>query len=317
MTRPSRYPAAAQEARLVSALAASANAVAAVPPVLRHLVLAGDPALFSDRVVARVRSLLDDLAAQLLGPARAPIAGMTLPSEGDEVRHALATSLSAHPALLSHAHALALEAALAERLCSSLGLDPVFSPLLARLTASSEPARSAPARALVAAQARFVEAQRRGQLPLEELPGDLLHLALITKRAQLGSADPVGQGRAAAAARDARAVPEASETRLALLHAVVAGLGTGADAAVDIADGGVALFLTTLALGSGQQRDAVALASGISQLPRLAVALVASGIGADAAARQVCAIHPGAAIPDGLERLAPEHAAALLACAGD
>jgi len=224
--------------------------------VLRHLLDGADRSLFADRVVAQVRAMIEHVASQL-PPDRSP------------------DSLLAQPRLVAHAQALALEAELAERLADRLALDPVLPPLIQAETAAPDPERATAALALLGAQARFVQAQRRGELPLGELPEELLDDALPADLA--------------ATVRERRA---AAPERRALLAKFA-----DAPAALELEHAGVALFLTALARGAGFDRDEAVLATTRSQLPRLVVALAAAGASRAAIERQVLTLHPDAALP--------------------
>lgn len=164
---------------------------------------------------------------------------------------------------------------------------------------------------LLAAQARFGQAQRRMTLPLAELPGDLLHGALVAMRTLAGAA-PDPDTRAAAAEASIRADYDESRSRLGLVSRLVIGMGGGAVAALSVTHAGVAIFLTALAAGSGQDRDLIALSTNEAQLARLAVALRAAGLKLSAIEEQLFAIHPDTALPEGFDRLGVERAAALL-----
>jgi hypothetical protein len=270
------------EALLGASLAAADAAVAGVLPILSRLLGPIDAALLSDRILAQTRAQLEDLARQLAGER----------AGADE----LAEALIADPAVLGHAHALALEAQLGERLADRLGLDPVAPPLVQALIASPDPDAAANAMTLLAAQARFGQWHRRGELPLAELPGFLRDRALLaakTPRRERSSDEPAG--------------------RLELLERVVLGLGDAAPAALDLTQAGVGLFVTALALGAGLDRDIAVLATAPSQAPRLALALLACGLEAAAVEQQLLALHPDLAWPEGLDALDPARAAALLA----
>lgn len=285
-----------------------------IAPILRHLIAHDDNSIFSDEIVARVRGMVGDIASQLID--RQANDGPGIDDRGDirdePVEAAtLAAAIVANPAFLCHLHALALEWQLTERLQARLGLDPVLPPLLQALIESTDPATAESAMQLLAAQARFGQAQRRMTLPLAELPGDLLHSALIAMRTLAGTAAQAN-ARAAAAEAALRADYDESRSRLGLISRLVTGMGGGAVAALSVGHAGVAIFLTALAVGSGQDRDVVALSTNESQLVRFAVALRAAGLKLSAIEEQFLAIHPDIALPEGFERLGVERAAALL-----
>ena len=284
------------EALLGEALATADADLANVGPIVRDLLGAADPSPFSDRILAQVRAQLEDIGRQLLGgPERRVDPGQAA---------LLGEAFVACPALLGHAHALALEAQLAERLANRIGLDPVAPPLVQTLIASPDPASAATAMKLLAAQARFGQAHRRGEMPLRELPGDLLELALGTARER---------GLLSAAAEQAlRSGFDETASRLVLLDRAIAATGRESIAALNLRHAGVALFVTALATGAAIDRDTAVLATGEGQLARLALALVASGMSPEEAEGQLLALHPDADLPEGFDALTPDRAAALL-----
>ena len=297
-------------------LAAADLALANVSPILRHLLGNDDHALFSDRIVAQVRAQIEDLARQLAMSLEAALGHADARERANETAPQLAAAFIDNPAILAHAHALALEAQLAERLATRLSLDAVLSPLLQALIASTDPDTAATAMALLAAQARFVQAQRRGELALAELPGDLLHAALLTMREHGADGDPARSRIAAVLETAIRGNFDEAANRLGLLHRLVAGMGGGAIAALDVEHAGVALFVTALGLAAGLERDAAVLATSEAQLPRLALALLASGAKPALVEQQFFALHPEVTLPEGFEALRADRAAALLAGSG-
>jgi hypothetical protein len=97
---------------------------------LRHLLVCGDQGLFGDDVLARLRAMLDDLAISWRW-------GLLTRAGAAEFSIADGT-IAEVPGLLSHLHALALEWQMTQRLADRLGVDPVVSPLLQALIASTE-----------------------------------------------------------------------------------------------------------------------------------------------------------------------------------
>ncbi len=283
-----------------------------IAPILRHLLNTDEHSVFSDEIVARVRGMAGDVARQLLdATAEIPGGGMHQ-NHPREVIEALSSSVFAHPGFLAHCHALALEWQLTERLQARLALDPVLTPLLQALISSPEPTTAASAMALLASQARFAQAQRRMQLPLTELPGDLLHAALKTMRGHAAPGPDV-QERAAAAEAKVRGNYDESRSRLGLIARLVSAMGGGARAALSVSHAGVAVFLSALSLASGQDRDLTVLTTNEGQLTRLALALRSAGIKPAAVEEQFLALHPDAGLPAGFEQLGADRAAALLA----
>lgn len=292
------------EAALRDQLAQGDAVLRSAAPIMRHLLSGARHAMFGDEIVARVRGAAADVARQLLD-ARA---GAGEPQAHDSATlDVLVAALAEVPGLLGHVHALALEWQLTERLQRRLALDPALPPLLQALLASNDTATSALAMNLLAAQARFAQAQRRMQLPLGELPADLLHGALQALRT-LGDAS--GSDAAEAAIR---AGYDEGRSRLALAARLVTGMGGGAVAALALAHAGVAIFATALGMAAGQERDTVLLATGEGQSLRLALALRAAGLKPEAIAEQLLALHPDAPLPPDWDRLSPDRAAALLA----
>lgn len=297
-------------------LARADQALANVAPILRHLLSNDDHALFSDRIVAQVRAQIEDLARQLTISLETALGHAEPRERGGETAPLLAAAFIDNPVLLAHAHALALEAQLAERLATRLSLDPVLSPLLQALIASPDPNTSATAMQLLAAQARFVQAQRRGELPLAELPGDVLHAALVTMRTICGEDDGPRKRMAAVLEAAIRSNFDEAANRFGLLNRLVGGMGGGALAALDVGHAGLALFVTALGVGTGLERDAAMLATSEAQLPRLALALLASGAKPAAVEQQFLALHPEVTLPEGFDTLSADRAAALLAGSG-
>jgi hypothetical protein len=284
--------------------------VGTIAPILRHLLANDDHSVFGDEIIARVRGMLAHVAAQLLD-AVASVHGSTERVEHDPDQiSALSDSFVAHGGFLAHVHGLALEWQLTERLHGRLGLDPVLSPLLQALISSSESATAGRAMALLAAKAKFAQCQRRMQLPLTELPGDLLHAALLALRNHAGAAS---EAEIEAADRMLRGNHDESRSRLGLIARLVTGMGGGATAALSISHAGTAMFLSALALASGQDRDLAILATNEGQLARFALAMRAAGLRTPAIAEQFVALHPSVDLPEGFEELGADHAAAMLA----
>ncbi len=298
------------EAVLRQDLAHSDALLGTIPPILRHLLANDDHSVFSDEIIARVRGMMEHLARQLLD-ALGEAAGESERGEHEPQQiAALVDNFVAHPAFLTHVHALALEWQLTERLQARVALDPVLSPLLQSLIAAPEGETAGSAVALLAAQARFAQAQRRMELPLGELPGDLLHAAVLALHAAAGS--DAGE-QAAAADRLIRNRHDPARSRLGLLARLIGGMGGGAVAALSVTHAGVALFITALSLGSGQDRDLAVLSTNEGQLPRLALALRCAGLKAAGIEEQFLALHPDIALPEGFDMLGADRAAAMLA----
>lgn len=298
------------EAVLRDELAHGDVVLGTVGPVLGHLLANHDHSLFSDEIVSKVRGMAGDIARQLL-IAEAEAGAASDPRGAAERGHAALTErLLAEPGLVAHCHVLALEAQLATRLEKRSGIDPVLSPLLQALIASDEAPVASTAMAALAAQARFVQQQRRMELPVEELPADLFDSVIASWFATL--ADPAAEPANAAASVLRRGYDE-SASRLGLLARLVAGMGAGVHAALSLSHAGPGLFLSALATASRQDRRLIVLATNERQLARLALALRAAGLKPREVEEQFLHLHPGITLPEGFDMLRADRAAALLA----
>jgi hypothetical protein len=275
-------------------LARSDRALDAVSPVLQHLLASEGPSLLNDAVVARVRGMLSDLAVQVLGHSA--------PSEAlDQAANRFAEDAS----LLGHLHALALESQLTERFAHRLSLDPVLSPLLQELIASDDPMVATLAMNGLTAQARFMQSQRRMELPLSELPAHLFDKVLRLSEQHPSVSDK-------GAAERLRATYDESSTRLGLLSRLVSAMRAGAVASLAIDHAGLALFASGLAAFSQQRRDAAIAACHEQQGLRLALSLRAAGRDAAAIQRQLALIEPASFLTTDYSRITPQQAQQLL-----
>ena len=159
-----------------------------------------------------------------------------------------------------------------------------------------------------------------GELPLAELPGDVLHATLLVLRAHLavlaheGESDlALADSIAARAEAWIRHDYDESTTRLALHGRMISQLGGGAVVALELTHAGVALFSSALAIATGQPRETCVLASQQEQLARLALSLRAAGLRPAQVEANLLALHPDATLPGGFERIAPDRAADILA----
>ncbi len=302
------------EAALCEEMVRGDATIDTVVPILRHLLANDRNSTFSDEVVASVRGMLADIAGQLLSKLN-EISGDTEGQDHDQDEiAALTAAFIEHYAFVGHVHALALEWQFTHRLHAKLALDPVLPPLLQALIASQDAPTSALAMKLLAAQARFCQSQRRMQLPLHELPGDLLHNALLSMRTLAGTETEADE-RAAAAETQIRAGYDEAASRLGLISRLVEGLGSGAVAALSIVHAGAAIFLSALAIGSGQDRDMAVLLTEEAQAARLALALRSAGVKHQSIEEQILALHPDICLPEGFDRLSSDRAAAILSAA--
>lgn len=308
--RKTKIAAPSVEDTLRGELAQGDLVIGSIGPVLRNLLATDDLSLFSDEIVARVRGMIADLARQLL-LVEAEEAGAEDPHAAAQARiAAVAQSLSGNPALLGHVHALALEWQLTERLHVRNGFDPALSPLLQAQIAARDASAAETAMATLAAQVRFLQHARRMDLPLGELSGDLFHAALQVMRSHAVEREADAAERALTRLR---ADYDESRNRLALVARLVTGLGAHATAALAVDHAGVAIFLTALALASGQERDLAVLATNDRQLARLSLSLRAAGLKREQIEGQFAYFHPDVAPPEGFDALRANAASALLA----
>lgn len=289
------------EAILREELARETRALGSVVPVLRHLLASEGQRLVSDAILARVRGMLSDLAAQLIAAAAGRDPALRLSADSDlPARDALAEALAADAPLLAHCHALAAESQLAERLHQHRSIDPVLSPLLQELIASDTPVIAELAMNTLAAQSRFIQSQRRMELPLGELPAELFH-ALAAKHLPEGDA-----------ARHLNASYDEGSSRLGLLARLVSAMRRGAIAALALDHAGPALFASALATLSRASREQAVLACQEGQGARLALMLRSADLAPEAIARQFLLVDPAAQPIRDLVTISPERARMLL-----
>ena len=294
----------AVEAILRGGLAREARALTAVVPVLRHLLGSEAQGLVSEAILARVRGMILDLAAQLLAAQTGRDPAARAPGADPAALDALAESLMGEEVLLAHCHALATESLVADRLQQRHAIDPVLSPLLQELIAAEDPAVAALAMTTLAAQSRFIQSQRRMELPLGELPAELFHALL--PRAHRHGGDNAGLSRLQASYDEAT-------SRLGLLARLVAGMRRGAVAALALDHAGLALFASALASETRSPRGEAVLAAQEGQGVRLALMLRAAGLAVPAIERQLGLAEPAALLPPAIGALTAARAAALLA----
>ena len=286
--------------------------IASCGPILRHLLANDDNGLFGDEVIARVRGMLGRVARDLLF-AQAEAANVPdLGGYAEKRQPELQRALLAETDLLAHAQSLVVEAQIASRLQKRSNIDPVLSPLLQELVASSDPALASAAMGVLSAQARFIQGVERMALPVGEMPGDLLHRALLVMRSV---AEEVGDDEeiVAAAERKLRDSFDEANSRLGQITRLLTRMGDKAVKALDIDHAGVAVFASALAMASGQQRDLAVLSFTDRQFARLALALRASGLKPKDVEEQFLYLHPEITMPDGFDTLGADRAATLLA----
>ncbi len=303
---------AAIEQLLAAELQQSDQMLATSTPILRHLLSNTDNSMFNDEIVARVRGQFNHLAQQLV-IAIAGAAGHADPQAwAHEASSGLAEALMVDDALLSHCHALAIEWQLIQRLQGRSAIDPVSSPLLQAMIAGDEEPVAPLAMRFVAAQVRFGQQAQRMELPVDSLSAELLHRLLQLAEQHVLTGDTRNDIHVGEAFTAIRAAHDESASRLGLAARLIAGIGGGARAALSVEHAGASLFLTAVASFSNCDRAAVAMATSECQLPRLALILVASGLRPAEVDQQFSAIHPDITLPEGIDLLGADRAAAML-----
>ncbi len=290
-------------------LAGGEKTLAAAVPVLRHLLGAGDPAMFCDAALAQVRGMLGDLARHLLA-ARAEAADLRDAPEFIEANErALTGMLAAEDALLAHVHALALEKIMAERLQAAVALDPVVSALVQDCIGADNDEVAGLAMEALAAQARFGQQQQRMELPSQELPDDLFLQAVLAMRAHAGAGDIDAQN-AEGLLRDRR---RGRPARLTLIDDLLAEGDIDVASRLSVSHAGLAIFLSALALASGQERATLVLSLFARESLFPALAMRAAGLEPEQVERQLAVLGAEPFAGGDLADISSAEAAMLLA----
>lgn len=285
-------------------------ALAGVAPVLTHLLAGTGQSLVSDAIVAHMRGMLGHIAQQLLRAQKDAEGDTNSPLSVDpQANEALSQRLVSSTIVLSHAYALAVEAHFGNVLEESAGIDPVLSPLLQELIASQSEETAEIAMAAMAAQARFMQAQRRMNLPLSELPSELFHQVLSIWRRYGRGVSPEVLAKAEA---QLRAQHDESSSRLGLLTRLITSLKGAIHAALAIDHAGISLFASAIASATRQPRELAVLACHEGQVARLALTLRGAGVKPEEVARQIALIHPEIALPEGFKQLSERQALSML-----
>ncbi len=278
-------------------------------PILRHLLANDDHALFSDEVIARIRGMMSHLSRQLLSELAAELGKDDREGFLGKHQDTLAAELLNGIAFLGHAHALSIEAQLAERLSLRSGIDPVLTPLLQEQAASGDDALAGAAMRVIAAQARFMQHQRRMELPLNELPAELFNAATSALKAVL-----VDYPRETAiVAKRLHEGFDEKERRVGQMTRLLIALGGSAKRALAIDHAGLSIFATAISMASSQSREIAVLSLGDNQSARLALFLRAAGLSQSAVEEQFLYLHPEVSLPDAFDALSSDRATALLA----
>ena len=289
-------------------LAQADHALAGVAPVLGHLLASTGQALVSEDLVARMRGMLSDLSEQIIRIAAD--SGSASHQLDQTAIEAFSGRLATSSILVSHCYALAMESQIAEQLEQRSGIDQVLTPLLQELIASTDESIAELAMATMSAQARFVQAQRRMDLPLGELPAELFHAVLTQWQTHDSKRDKDHRERVVTTARNRF---DEGASRLGLLTRLVGSMGNALRATLDLEPAGFALFASGLARSSRQPRELAVLSCHEQQAVRLALALRASGLGTTQLREQFLLIHSELALPSGMDEIGAETAKAMLA----
>ncbi|MBH5322713.1 hypothetical protein [Aurantiacibacter sediminis] len=287
--------------------------IATAPPILRHLLANVDQALFSDQVIATIRGMMLHLAQQMLANL-ADVRGISNRAEFiEQSLDEIASALLDETDFLSHAHAITVEATLADRLSRRSGIDPVLSPVLQELVSSTEDQVATGAMHALAAQARFMQQQGRMALPLHELPHDLFERAMQIFREHT-AADGEDAAKAEKAMCDAY---DPDQRRVAKFIRLVSGMQHRANRALAVDNAGLSIFVTAVSMAADINRDTVIMSLGEAQCARLALSLRAAGLNQSAVEEQFLYLHPEITLPDGFDTIRPDRAVAMLNDAQD
>lgn len=304
-------PSTSVESTLREELARGGVILAGARPILRQLLANDDYTLFSDAVIARIRGMAAHIERLLALELARDIGHHDRGAFAAEHEGALAPKLLANDDFLAEAHALVVEALLAERMQQRSGIDPVLSPLVQELAASTDPNLAASAMQVLSAQARFIQTQRRMEWPLGELPGDLFHFALAGfAESFAGHGDTLAHTLARL-----RAVFNESDGRIGRMMRLLTGIGRMAPRALDLHHAGPSLFITALSLATEVERHEAVQTMGEAQGMRLALTLRMLGQATGAIAAQLGYLHPELQLPEDFEAITSKHAADILATA--
>lgn len=292
-------------------LARADRVLGSVAPVLAHLLASSGHSMVSDAVLARLRGMLNDVAAQFA--ARLPDEGEGAQSSSADQVDALAKQLATDASLLGYLHTVAIEGLLTERLELRASIDPILSPLWQELIASTDPMIAEIAMQALAAQSRFMQAQRRMQHPMGEMPPDTLERALEVLARAPSISNPADAERAIGLLKSDY---DEAESRAGQIARLVTAMRGGTIVALELEHAGFALFASALADRTGQPRERAVLACHKRQGARLALSLRAAGLDTAAIERQFLTLEPEEQAPYGLTNLSVETARALLLQSG-
>ena len=301
-----------------------------VGPILGHLVLNHDHSLFSDEIVARVRGMLASVARQLIdietvqaGSIERKPGDVKGGGEGDaansdleikaERLESLTNAIAADAGFLQHCHSLAIEYQLAAHLKARNSLDPVLSPLIQAMIADKDKSTASIAMATLAAQARFMQQQRRMVLPLAELRANLAQHAVQCWRSGSSVTDDDMLTKIMNAQRSAS---DETRSRLGLIRQLLDTMARttsgGMAGSLSIPHAGLSIFISALGATGGITREDAALITNDRQMARLALTLRGAGLQAQAVQEQFHYLHPNIELPADFDTLRPDRARDML-----
>lgn len=275
-------------------------------PIVAELIGSSHAVFVSEEIAARVRAMIDCLAAEIEEICQCVSPGDAKDCEGGEDFD----ELSACPSLLKHCLACAFEGELALRLEGSIGLDPVLSPLLQELVASERGETAELGMHAVTAQARFIQSYRRMSLSLGEIPADILHDMLGRWEAVARKSRP--EGVAEKVVEEVKSHYSEASSRAGLLARLFKALGKAAGPSLLLEHAGLGLFASALALRSGQTRDTTMLSMQAGQEARLALAMVSAGLREEQLVHQLGYFCAASFLPHGILGLDRQSARTIL-----
>ena len=151
------------------------------------------------------------------------------------------------------------------------------------------------------------------QFALDDLPAPVLERVL---RIGVRSTDPEKEEEVTSALRLFKSHYDEAATRIGLLTRLVASMGQGAIAALELEKAGLALFITALAQLSGQDRNHAVLSCHDQQAARLVLGLRAGKMDDKAIERQFRLLDPASRLPRSVTLLSTDAARVLLSGSG-
>ncbi|WP_298333651.1 hypothetical protein [uncultured Erythrobacter sp.] len=294
------------DAILQDEIARGNRALRSLAPVIAHLLDSDGPSLVSDAIVARLRGMLRHIADQLLASLPLDAKNALIQSQAQSK---LIDHLRGDESLVDHLYSVVLEGVLTKQVQQRVGVDPILSPLMQELIASERPEIAEVAMMALAAQSRFCQGQERMELPLGELPSQLLWRVLTHFEATELALHPEG---VAGAVQTIKRDFDEAQSRIGLFARLASSMQGGAIAALDIGHAGLALFASATASLTRQEREHVVFACHEGQTFRLVLILIAAGLNINAIEGQLALLGGTRALPSGFETISQAHSQELL-----